>query len=175
MNDREMLELELVKLAVSQLTAWHKTYGAHNPDWIPPAGDVQFLEEAQAFISAEHEDRGPPAAMEGAMLLPCPLCHSENVEHVVSVDRGNQNVVRCLDCGCRVSSQFGGCIDTWNTRTAQTWQTAADVDCRQCANRGRARGLSQESFCDGCVWEGRTWRKDYFRAAAEISKKMGGE
>jgi hypothetical protein len=35
-------------------------------------------------------------------------------------------------------------------------------DCRNCANRGRVNGLSQESYCDGCVYEGRDWRKNHF-------------
>ena len=35
-------------------------------------------------------------------------------------------------------------------------------DCRNCANRGRVNGLSQESYCDSCVYEGRGWRKNHF-------------
>ena len=35
-------------------------------------------------------------------------------------------------------------------------------DCRACANRGRINGLSQESFCDSCVWQGMSFRKNHY-------------
>ena len=35
-------------------------------------------------------------------------------------------------------------------------------DCRTCANRGQVNGLSQESYCDSCVYQGRSWRKNHF-------------
>jgi hypothetical protein len=38
------------------------------------------------------------------------------------------------------------------------------IDCNNCANRGRVNGLSQETFCDGCVYSGNTWKKDHFKA-----------
>ena len=40
-------------------------------------------------------------------------------------------------------------------------------DCRACANRGRVNGLSQESYCDGCVYQGRSWRKNHFVLAVK--------
>ena len=40
-------------------------------------------------------------------------------------------------------------------------------DCRNCANRGRVNGLSQESYCDGCVYQGRSWRKNHFVLAVK--------
>ena len=42
-----------------------------------------------------------------------------------------------------------------------------DPDCRACANRGRVNGLSQESYCDGCVYQGRSWRKNHFVLAVK--------
>jgi len=42
-------------------------------------------------------------------------------------------------------------------------------DCRTCANRGRVNGLSQESYCDGCVYQGRGWRKNHF---VDVSKMV---
>ena len=41
--------------------------------------------------------------------------------------------------------------------------TAPSVaDCRACANRGRINGLSQESYCDSCIYQGRDWRQNHF-------------
>ena len=35
-------------------------------------------------------------------------------------------------------------------------------DCRTCANRGQVNGLSQESYCDSCVYQGRDCRQNHF-------------
>ena len=43
----------------------------------------------------------------------------------------------------------------------------AAPDCQTCANRGRVNGLSQESYCDGCVYQGRSWRKNHFVLAVK--------
>jgi hypothetical protein len=40
-------------------------------------------------------------------------------------------------------------------------------DCLACANRGQVNGLSQESYCDGCVYQGRSWRKNHFVLAVK--------
>ena len=48
--------------------------------------------------------------------------------------------------------------------------TAPSVaDCRACANRGQVNGLSQESYCDGCVYQGRSWRKNHFVDARKMA------
>ena len=47
----------------------------------------------------------------------------------------------------------------------------AQADCRACANRGRINGLSQESFCDSCVWQGMSFRKNHY---APNSPEIGG-
>lgn len=41
-------------------------------------------------------------------------------------------------------------------------------DCRICANRGRINGLSQESYCDSCVYQGRDWRQNHFVDAGKM-------
>ena len=41
----------------------------------------------------------------------------------------------------------------------------SQADCRACVNRGRVNGLSQESFCDSCIWQGMSWRKDHHAPA----------
>ena len=43
----------------------------------------------------------------------------------------------------------------------------AAPDCQTCANRGRVNGLSQESYCDGCVYQGRSWRQNHFVLAVK--------
>lgn len=36
------------------------------------------------------------------------------------------------------------------------------VDCTQCANRGKIRGLSQETYCSQCIHH-ESWKKDWFQ------------
>ena len=43
----------------------------------------------------------------------------------------------------------------------------AAPDCQTCANRGLVNGLSQESYCDGCVYQGRSWRQNHFVLAVK--------
>lgn len=38
-----------------------------------------------------------------------------------------------------------------------------NIDCSKCENRGKIDGLSQETFCDGCIHYGNQWKKDYFK------------
>ena len=42
-------------------------------------------------------------------------------------------------------------------------------DCRVCANRGRINGLSQESYCDSCIYHGRDWRQNHFVDARKMA------
>ena len=42
------------------------------------------------------------------------------------------------------------------------------VDCKKCVNRGSVNGLSQETFCDGCIHYGASWKKDYFKVKEEM-------
>jgi hypothetical protein len=41
-------------------------------------------------------------------------------------------------------------------------------DCRTCANRGQVNGLSQESYCESCVHQGRGWLKNHFVDVSEM-------
>ena len=41
-------------------------------------------------------------------------------------------------------------------------------DCRTCANRGQVNGLSQESYCESCVYQGRGWRQNHFVDASKM-------
>jgi len=40
-----------------------------------------------------------------------------------------------------------------------------DEDCLTCANRGAVNGLTQETFCDSCIYQSRSWRKNHFKPA----------
>ena len=43
------------------------------------------------------------------------------------------------------------------------------ADCRACVNRGRVNGLSQETYCDSCVYEWRGWRQNHFVDASKMA------
>lgn len=43
------------------------------------------------------------------------------------------------------------------------------ADCRTCVNRGRVNGLSQESYCDSCIYQGRDWRQNHFFDASKMA------
>lgn len=45
-------------------------------------------------------------------------------------------------------------------------QQSPGPDCRTCANRGRVNGLSQETYCDGCVWYAH-WKKNHYNPIQE--------
>jgi len=38
-----------------------------------------------------------------------------------------------------------------------------NADCSKCLNKGVTNGFSQESFCDGCLWQGNTWKSDNYK------------
>ena len=40
-------------------------------------------------------------------------------------------------------------------------------DCRTCANRGHINGLSQETYCDSCMWYGAYWKKNHYSPMQE--------
>lgn len=52
----------MIRRAAARLRAWHAKYGEHNPQWLPPAGDVRWLEDADAFLAAHTL---PAAGVEG--------------------------------------------------------------------------------------------------------------
>ena len=41
------------------------------------------------------------------------------------------------------------------------------ADCRTCANRGHTNGLSQETYCDSCMWYGAALKKNNYRPMQE--------
>ena len=47
--------------------------------------------------------------------------------------------------------------------------------CRECANRGRVNGLSQETYCDSCVWQGQSFRVNQYAAAPQPKKENGND
>jgi hypothetical protein len=45
--------VSLIRRAAAQLRAWQEKYGEFQPAWLPPAGDVRWTEDADAFL-ADH-------------------------------------------------------------------------------------------------------------------------
>lgn len=64
-QSREQLEV-LLRRSLVQLGQWQQKYGEHNPEWLPPAGDVRLAEDIEvALASTSHagnvsETRGTP-------------------------------------------------------------------------------------------------------------------
>lgn len=53
--------------------------------------------------------------------------------------------------------------------TASPPQSPSSIppDCRTCANRGHANGLSQETYCDSCMWYGAYWKRNHYNQMQE--------
>lgn len=47
---REEEATALIRRAFRQLTAWQEKYGHHNCQWVPPGGDVRWMEDASEFL-----------------------------------------------------------------------------------------------------------------------------
>jgi hypothetical protein len=45
----------LLQRGIRQLQAWHESYGLNNPHWLPPGGDVRWMEEATEYINAQRK------------------------------------------------------------------------------------------------------------------------
>lgn len=41
---------ELLRRSLMQLGAWQRKYGEHNPEWLPPAGDVILAEDIDTAL-----------------------------------------------------------------------------------------------------------------------------
>lgn len=50
-DEQKMREEQLLMRAAKQLQYWHKKYCEHNPDWLPPGGDVVLLEDIDEFLN----------------------------------------------------------------------------------------------------------------------------
>lgn len=44
----------------------------------------------------------------------------------------------------------------------------SEPNCKTCANRGQIYGLSQETYCEGCIYQ-QQWRADRYTPNAEVS------
>ena len=54
----------LLRRGMRQLAAWQEKYGEHDPDWLPPAGDVTWMEDvSEALTTPNVEFSGTPAAL----------------------------------------------------------------------------------------------------------------
>lgn len=53
----------LLQRGQMQLEKWQDKYGAHNPTWLPPAGDVRFAEDVvEALATSNLNSTTPPVA-----------------------------------------------------------------------------------------------------------------
>jgi len=60
-----------------------------------------------------------------------------------------------------------GCARALLQSAAVKDSLTAAPDCLACANRGLVNGLSQEFYCDSCIYQGRSWRKNHFVLAVK--------
>jgi len=56
--------VDLLKRGLKQLEAWHVLYGAHNPEWLPPHGDVRWMEDVAEAL----EGRATPAVVQPGLV-----------------------------------------------------------------------------------------------------------
>lgn len=57
----------LLRRAVRQLNKWSETYGQWQPEWLPPAGDVELEEDIDAHIAAPAQPVAPTVEQAHAM------------------------------------------------------------------------------------------------------------
>lgn len=50
-----------------------------------------------------------------------------------------------------------------NNLESELAELREDNKCESCANRGKADGLTQETYCDSCIYA-EPWRKDNYNA-----------
>ena len=80
-----------------------------------------------------------------------------------SVERERQLLQNLnMSQGCKLSELLARAEKAESELDAEQALEKVAPDCRACANRGRINGLSQESFCDSCVWQGMSFRKNHY-------------
>jgi hypothetical protein len=53
----------LLRRGMQQIAAWQEKYGEYNPAWLPPAGDVQWMEDVSDALKTPNAiGEGPGAA-----------------------------------------------------------------------------------------------------------------
>lgn len=52
----------LLRRALAQLGEWQRKYGEHNPQWLPPAGDVRLAEDIDAMLNQSPAGKADLAA-----------------------------------------------------------------------------------------------------------------
>lgn len=62
-KERSKNLLALLLRAMAQLDQWYEKYGDHNPEWLPPAGDVRLAEDvSDALVTPNVELTSGPTA-----------------------------------------------------------------------------------------------------------------
>lgn len=106
----------LIERAAAQLSAWHAKYSQQQPQWLPPAGDVRWLEDAAAYVAVHTL---PAVTVAFAATVPRPACmvcgkpYAEHgsfptcASHPYTPDGNCQHVIgaACVGAECK-----GGCV-----------------------------------------------------------------
>ncbi len=99
----------------------------------------------------------------------CPYCHAEiEIDHDdgYGFDEDTEHLQTCHECDMPEIRKFArALLQSAAVKDSLTTQ----ADCRTCANRGQVNGLSQESYCDSCIYQGRDWRKNHFVDASKTA------
>ena len=108
-----MDDVALLRRGLARLDAWQKLYGQHNPQWLPPSGDVRWMEDAAAYIAAHTLplDSRATAAQGGDVVaakfqhFPRPMSFDEEMTARGSPPR---KFVRWGDCRCILTRYCDG-------------------------------------------------------------------
>jgi hypothetical protein len=87
---REARMVDLLKRGIKQMDEWHIKYGEHNPEWLPPSGDVRWAEDVEEALEARTAC-APRHKFWGAGEPDCP--------QDLKAANGELHTMRCKVCG----------------------------------------------------------------------------
>lgn len=74
-------------------------------------------------------------------------------------------------CACHIIRAFKQELEAARNRNkileAELAELRKDSKCKSCANRGKADGLTQETYCDSCIYAD-SWRRNNYNAMKEV-------
>lgn len=97
----------------------------------------------------------------------CPSGDCESVQHQWDESFVHQELVDELQPVMALTWEVRRLREENERIHAATPQQSPGPDCRTCANRGHTNGLSQETYCDGCMWYGAYWKKNHYSPIQE--------
>jgi hypothetical protein len=93
-----------------------------------------------------------------------------------------KGATHCDDCGltwlddglnplgcpyCKDAVPAPAVPEEWRDDVFAAAEELRSTDCRTCINRGHTNGLSQETYCDSCMWYGAYWKKNNYNPLQE--------